>query len=238
MSSPSRISAAIPANLLRVRERIAAAAARSGRPPEDVTLIAVSKMCPAEAIRAAFEAGQRDFGENRVQEFEGKRAQLSDVAANWHLIGHLQGNKARRAAHLFGSIDSLDAEPLARRLDAAAHAEARRLSVLIEVHLGGEQTKSGVAEADLPALAEAAAALPNLHLRGLMSIPPFSENARDARPHFRRLRDLRDGLARRLGRPLPVLSMGMSHDFEIAIEEGSTEVRIGAAIFGQRPPRP
>ncbi|HWG59583.1 MAG TPA: YggS family pyridoxal phosphate-dependent enzyme [Candidatus Acidoferrales bacterium] len=238
MTEPRWQSAAIPSNLSLARERIARAAERSGRAASEIALIAVSKTFPAEAIRAAFEAGQRDFGENRVQEFESKREKLADLPARWRLIGHLQSNKARRAAHLFHSVDSLDSLDLARRLDAAAQGEGKRLAVLIEVHLSAESSKTGVSESDLPALAEAVLALPHLDLRGLMAIPPFFDDPQRARPHFRRLRKLRDDLSRRLARPLPALSMGMSHDFEVAIEEGSSEVRLGTAIFGQRTPRP
>jgi len=238
MTEPRWQSAAIPSNLSLARERIARAAERSGRAASEIALIAVSKTFPAEAIRAAFEAGQRDFGENRVQEFESKREKLADLPARWRLIGHLQSNKARRAAHLFHSVDSLDSLDLARRLDAAAQGEGKRLAVLIEVHLSAESSKTGVSESDFPALAEAVLALPHLDLRGLMAIPPFFDDPQRARPHFRRLRKLRDDLSRRLARPLPALSMGMSHDFEVAIEEGSSEVRLGTAIFGQRTPRP
>lgn len=225
----------LPANLERVRERIARASERAGRRAEEITLVAVSKTFSADAIRAAYEAGLRSFGENRVQEFEAKQPKLADLAdATWHLIGHLQSNKARRAAHLFHQVDSIDSLTLAQKLDSAAAAEAKRLPVLIEVHLGGEATKSGVTERDLPALADSVERLPHLELRGLMTIPPYSDDPEAARPYFRRLRELRDGISQRLGRALPALSMGMSHDFEVAIEEGATEIRIGTALFGQR----
>lgn len=228
---------AIRDNLLRVREQIAAAAHRAGRNAEEITLVGVSKTQPAAAIREAFEAGLRHFGENRVQEWEGKRGSLTDLAATWQLIGHLQSNKAAKAAQLFHSIDAVDDLPLAQklnRLSSAAPAN-QRLRVLLEVHLGGEATKSGVSEADLPALAEQVAALPRLNLAGLMCIPPFREDAEDGRPYFARLRKLREQLESRLTRELPVLSMGMSHDFEVAIQEGATEVRVGTALFGARP---
>ncbi len=228
-------ASAIAANLERVRERIARAAARAGRQPEEITLIAVSKTFPADAIRAGHEAGLRHFGENRVQEFEAKQAALADLDATWHFIGRLQTNKARRAAHLFGRIDSLDSLSLARKLDAAAAAEQKRLPVLIEVHMGGEATKGGAAETDLPALAKGLVALPHLELLGLMAIPPYSDDPERVRPYFRKLRELRDTLRSRLEWPLPVLSMGMSHDFEVAIEEGATEIRVGTALFGGRP---
>jgi pyridoxal phosphate enzyme (YggS family) len=223
-------------NLLRLQERIFAAARRAGRSAEEITLIGVSKTHPAEAIREAYEAGPRHFGENRVQEWEGKRGALQDLSATWHLIGHLQSNKAARAAKLFHSIDSVDDFALAQRLDRArteSHVPGK-MRVLIEVHIAEEETKTGADAKDLPALAEKIAALPMLELAGLMCIPPFAENAEEARPHFKRLRELRDELAKQLGRALPVLSMGMSHDFEVAIEEGATEVRVGTALFGTR----
>jgi PLP dependent protein len=228
----------IAANLERVHERIKKAAKRGGRSADEITLVAVSKTFPAEAIRAAYGAGVRHFGENRVQEWESKQRALADLDATWHLIGHLQSNKARRAAYLFRRIDSVDDLSLAKRLDAAAAAEGKNLPILIEVHVGDETTKSGVADADLGGLAESVAPFAHLDLIGLMTIPPFSENAEDARPHFRKLRALRDDMSQRLGRKLPVLSMGMSHDFEVAIEEGATEVRIGTAIFGERARQP
>jgi len=221
---------------LRVQERIAVAARRAGRRADEITLIAVSKTHPMEAIREAFEAGLRHFGENRVQEWEGKQGGLQDLDATWHLIGHLQSNKAGRAAKLFHAVDSVDDLALAQRLSRARIelGAAGRLRVLIEVHIAGEEAKSGAAVEELPELAEKIAALPALALAGLMCIPPFVEDAEEARPHFRRLRELRDDLANRLGVALPVLSMGMSHDFEVAIEEGATEVRVGTALFGTR----
>jgi len=229
-------SSTITANLAQIRERVAQAATRAGRRPDEITIIAVTKTHPAEIIRAAYEAGLRQFGENRVQEFESKLPQLFDLpGATFHLIGHLQSNKARRAAHLFHRIDSVDNDALAQKLDSAAAEENKTLGVLIEVRLGGEDTKSGVSESDLAALAEKIAVLPHLDLRGLMTIPPFFDALEDARPFFRKLKSLRDDLAKRLARDLPVLSMGMSHDFEIAIEEGATEIRPGTALFGARP---
>lgn len=213
---------------------MAQAAQRAGRRADEITLVAVSKTFPPEAIRAAFEAGLRHFGENRVQELESKWPLVADLEATWHLIGHLQSNKARRAASLFHHVDSVDSLPLAQKLDAAAAVEGKRIQVLIEVHMGEETTKSGVAEAELPALAESVAALAHLELRGLMIIPPFFEDVNCVRPYFRKLREWRDRLQSRLGRALPVLSMGMSHDFEIAIEEGATEIRVGSALFGVR----
>jgi hypothetical protein len=284
---------------------MARAAARAGRRAEEITLVAIAKTFPAEAIRAAHAARVRHFGENRVQEWESKRARVADLDATWHLVGHLQSNKARRAARLFHCVDSLDSLELAQKLDKATgeiqntkletrnskldtdlrtqnselrtktNAEAPRtqrsaeksevrtraktntedtetqrarrrpdgrLSVLIEVRLAAEETKSGVTEDELPRLVEGVLALPHLDLRGLMCIPPFFEDAEKVRPYFRRLRELRDDLRSRFSsnfQPptsnfLSVLSMGMSHDFEVAIEEGATQVRLGTAIFGER----
>jgi PLP dependent protein len=222
------------ANLDRVREQIARAAERAGRRADEITLVAVSKTFPAKAIRAAYEVGLRHFGENRVQEFESKQPALAGLDAVWHMIGHLQSNKGRRAAHLFSRVDSVDDLSLAQKLDAAAAAEGKRIPILIEVRLGDEAAKSGVAESDLPALADAIGPLAHLDLLGLMTIPPYFDDPARVRPFFAKLRVLRDDLSRRLARPLPVLSMGMSHDFEIAIEEGSTEIRLGTALFGTR----
>ncbi len=222
--------------LLRIQKRIAIAAARAGRRTEEITLIGVSKTHPAVAIREAYEAGIRHFGENRIQEWEGKRAGTEGLAATWHLIGHLQSNKTARAARLFHSVDSVDDFAIAERLDRA-RAEAGiigKLRVLIEVRVAPEETKSGVEINELAALAEGFADLPRLELAGLMCIPPFLEEAERVRPYFRRLKVLRDELTRKLGIDLPVLSMGMSHDFEVAIEEGATEVRVGTALFGAR----
>jgi len=219
-----------------MQERIAGAAARAGRNADEITLIGVSKTHPASAIREAFEAGVRHFGENRVQEWEGKRTGTEGLAATWHLIGHLQSNKAVRAAKLFHSVDSADDLALAHRLDRA-RVEAGitgTLRVLIEVRVAPEETKSGVEIQDLPRLAEEVAGLARLDLAGLMCVPPFLEQAEKVRPYFRRLRELRDDLGNTLGLALPVLSMGMSHDFEVAIEEGATEVRVGTALFGTR----
>jgi pyridoxal phosphate enzyme (YggS family) len=223
-------------NLLRIQERIASAAARARRRAEEITLIAVSKTHPASAIREAYEAGIRHFGENRVQEWEGKRGGTEGLAATWHLIGHLQSNKAARAAKLFHSVDSVDDFAIAQRLDRA-RAEgdvSDKLRVLIEVRVAPEETKSGVEISELPALVEKFAQLPRLELAGLMCIPPFLEEAERVRPYFKRLRELREDLTQKLGLALPVLSMGMSNDFEVAIEEGATEVRVGTAIFGVR----
>jgi pyridoxal phosphate enzyme (YggS family) len=228
-------SSTIAANLAQIRERIDRAAQHAGRRAEEITIVAVTKTHPAETILAAYQAGLRHFGENRVQEFESKTPALTNLTASWHLIGHLQSNKAARAARLFNRIDSVDSLSLAQRLDAAAAAENKKLGVLIEVHLSDETTKSGVSEADLPALAESVSTFPNLQLRGLMTIPPFFEQPEAVRPFFRKLAELREKVSRRIAKPLPILSMGMSHDFEIAIEEGATEIRPGTALFGARP---
>jgi hypothetical protein len=224
-------------NLQQVHQKIEVAARRASRKPEDILLIGVSKTHPAEAIREAYDAGLRHFGENRVQEWEGKLGALADLSATWHLIGHLQSNKAARAAKAFHSIDSVDDWSLAQRLDRAQAEKGtgEKLRVLIEVYMGGEETKSGVSEADLPELAARVPTLAHLEFAGLMCIPPFRENLDEVRPFFATLRKLKEQLESRLGRPLPTLSMGMSHDFEAAILEGSTEVRIGTSIFGTRP---
>src|SRR5437764_2479667 len=223
-------------NLQQIQERIAGAAVRAGRKAGEITLIAVSKTHPASAIREAYEAGVRHFGENRVQEWEGKRAGTDGLAAKWHLIGHLQSNKTARAARLFHSIDSVDDFAIAQRLDRTL-AEAGitgKLRALIEVRVAPEETKSGVEIGELPKLAESFGDLPRLELAGLMCIPPFLEKTEQVRPYFKRLRELRDELEKKLGLRLAVLSMGMSHDFEVAIEEGAIEVRVGTALFGTR----
>jgi pyridoxal phosphate enzyme (YggS family) len=224
--------------LALVRRRIETSAQRVARAPEEVTLIAVSKTHPPETLLRAIEAGVRDLGENRVQEADAKITELGRTRARWHLIGHLQANKARRAVALFDVIHSLDSASLARRLDHLCAESAREeLPVLIQVDLAGEETKSGVDEDELPRVVEAVAACQSLRLLGLMTLPPFFEDAELARPYFRRLRELRDALASggNFGPGRGELSMGMSHDFEVAIEEGATMVRVGTAIFGARP---
>jgi PLP dependent protein len=223
-------------NIARVQERIAEASRCAGRRPEDVKLVAVSKTVPPDRIRAAYDAGLRDFGENRVQEANAKRAALSDLTVTWHLVGHLQTNKAKLARELFHCVHSLDSLRLAQKLDEAAVCSGDRLPVLIEVNLGEEQTKSGVREQDVLPLAEQAGRLPTLELRGLMVLPPLFENPEQARPFFRLLRELARTIeaANLPGVSMRDLSMGMSHDFEVAIEEGATMVRIGTAIFGRR----
>ena len=224
----------IAANLERVRNEIADACARAHRDPSTVALMAVSKMHPAEAILEAHAAGQRLFGENRVQEAESKLPLLTGLEGlAMHLIGPLQNNKTNKAAELFHAIDTLDSAKTAERLDRAARARDRRLPVLIEVKLSPEETKHGIAPEDLPALLDALAPFANLDVRGLMTVPPWSEDPEPARPYFQQLRRLRDELQPR--HPgLAELSMGMTNDFRVAIEEGSTTVRIGTAIFGKR----
>lgn len=216
-----------------------AVAKRSGRGPSEVALMAVTKTQAPARIREAYEAGLRLFGENRVQEFSAKASELSDLyGAEWHMIGHLQTNKSAKAAELFHAVDSVDSMKVAEKLNAAARALNKKLQVLIEVNVGGEAAKTGVAldSTEMENLLQAVPQFEALEFRGLMTVPPFTEDPEDSRPYFRRLRALRDQIA---ARNLPalfmdILSMGMSHDFEIAIEEGSTCVRIGTAIFGER----
>jgi PLP dependent protein len=229
----------IAENVARIRERIRLTASRVGRDPVAITLMGVSKTFPAEAIREAHNAGIRVFGENRVQEFAGKADALRDLGeARWHLIGHLQSNKAAKAADLFQAVDSVDSLKLAQRLNDAAGAAGKSLRVLIEINVGGEAAKSGIApdSAELDRLLAEAPRLANLEFRGLMTVPPYTNDPEGARPYFRKLRELRDEVT---GQGLPrvsmdELSMGMSHDFEIAIEEGSTCIRVGTAMFGER----
>lgn len=212
-------------NLAAVRERIVRAADRARRDPSQILLLAVTKVFPVDAIRAAYDLGLREFGENYVQEFEGKAPLVSDLAGSrFHLIGHLQSNKSVRAAELFQTIQTVDSAKLARRLDAVG----RPLDVMIEVKLGDEEAKSGVDPAGLPELLLAIRACPNLQLRGFMTMPPWSDDPEAPRPVFRRLREL----AQEHG--VDGLSMGMSNDLETAIEEGSTCVRVGTALFGRR----
>jgi pyridoxal phosphate enzyme (YggS family) len=233
---------------IRVRDHVAAvfdqverSAAKAGRPANEITLVAVSKTQSAEAIREAFAAGVRHFGENRVQEWEGKHGNVADLAGYWHLVGHLQSNKAARSTRLFHSIDSVDDLALARKLDRARAEELEHapgtLRVLIEVRLSSEERKNGVDQEHLPALAEGILQLPRLQLAGLLCIPPFFEDKEEVRPYFARLRESKTKLESKLGCKLPVLSMGMSHDFAVAIEEGATEVRVGTALFGARETR-
>jgi len=221
----------IATNLAAVRERIAAAARASGRRPEDIQLIAVSKTFPAEAVREAYEAGQRDFGENKVQEALQKQAATAELEIRWHLIGHLQSNKAKKAAPAFAAIHSIDSVELLRRVDGAAAEAGTSPEVFIQVDLAGEATKFGAADNDVEEIARAADQCRAARLVGLMLLPPWSDDPEQARPYFRRLRELRDRL---VGSGVGQLSMGMSHDFEVAIQEGATRVRVGTAIFGKR----
>jgi pyridoxal phosphate enzyme (YggS family) len=253
----SSVSAQMTENLARVRESIARAASRAGRGAKEITLIAVSKTHSAQKIQELYEAGIFHFAENRVQERESKLAHTVNLRATWHMIGHLQKNKAARAARLFDSIDSVDSVALAEKLNRAMtdltaedteitekrnaqsevdlFAPVDRLRVLIEVKLDPEPAKSGVACEDVMRLVKAVTRMPHLDLRGLMGVPPYFDDPEEARPYFRRLRELRDAVREQLGSEiLPALSMGMSHDLEIAIEEGATEVRVGTALFGER----
>jgi hypothetical protein len=220
-------------NVAVLQEHVERAAARAGRKVSDVTVVGVSKGFPAERIREAFESGIRHFGENRVQEWESKAPIVEALAATWHMVGHLQRNKATRAIRLFHTIDSLDSLPLAEKLSQAA-GEGRRLPVLIEVRLDPAVTKTGCEPAELSRLVEGVLLMPRLELRGLMTVPELTADPQQARPVFRRLREMRDIISRQFHCELPELSMGMSRDFEIAIEEGATQVRIGTALFGAR----
>jgi len=226
-------------NIAAIRERIARAAARVRRNADSITLMAVSKTVEPERIRQAYAAGLRVFGENRVQEFTEKASALSEMNdAEWHLIGHLQSNKAKKAAELFHAIDSVDSLRLAERVNQSASDSSKKLEVLIEIKVGEEESKAGIPldSPELERLLRAAPELANLQIRGLMTVPPFTEDPEGARMYFRLLRDLRDTIAARKlpGVEMDALSMGMSHDFEVAIEEGSTCVRVGTAIFGAR----
>jgi PLP dependent protein len=229
----------IAENIARVREQIATAAHTAGRDPSEVSLMAVTKTVPPEKIRDAYESGVRLFGENRVQEFAGKSQALSDLnGAEWHMIGHLQSNKSRAAAELFCGVDSVDSIRLLQRLNSAAQELGKKLAVLIEINIGGEAAKSGVAadSAEFEQILTSAPQYEFVEIRGLMTVPPYSDDPEQSRPFFRRMRGLRDQIAARKLPAISVerLSMGMSHDFEVAIEEGSTCVRIGTAIFGER----
>jgi hypothetical protein len=235
MGVPSRRDE-VATSLAAVRERLARSVERSGRSPSSVRLVAVSKTRPAEDVRAAFEAGQTEFGENRVQEALEKIGATSDIPITWHLVGHHQSNKAKRAAGGFAWIHSIDSVGLLTRVDAAAAEAGRRPELLLQVDLAGEPTKHGAPADAWLALVEAASACRAARVVGLMLLPPFFPDPEDARPYFRRLREIRDELETRGVAPgmLRELSMGMSHDFEIAVEEGATLVRVGTAIFGER----
>jgi pyridoxal phosphate enzyme (YggS family) len=226
----------IESNISIIRARVAAAAQAAGRAPQDVRLLAVSKTFSADHVRAAYATGQRDFGENKVQEALQKRDQTADLEIRWHLIGHLQSNKVRKAAAAFAAIHAIDSVDLLRRVDQAAEEQGAAPELYIQVDLAGEATKFGAAEADVPEIARAAGDCRAARLKGLMLLPPWFDDPELARPYFRRLRDLRDRLvAEGIDRAhLGDLSMGMSHDFEVAIQEGATLVRVGTAIFGKR----
>ena len=230
----------ISARVAAVHQRIAAACARAGRNTAEVTLVAVSKTVEPARIRAAIAAGVRVLGENRVQEAQSKLAELRALGveqqAQWHLIGHLQSNKARRAVELFDAVHSVDSLKLAEKLNQAAGELNKRLPIFIEVNLGGEDSKAGLAPADVLPLCEAASKFAQLELKGLMAVPPFFAEAEMVRPYFRRLRELRDKVIKAgvVGAHLRELSMGMSNDFEVALEEGATFVRVGTALFGAR----
>jgi len=214
-----------------------AARARGRRSPEAITLVAITKTHSVETLQAALNLGTKDFGENRVQEAEGKIAELGRNVARWHLVGHLQTNKARRAVSLFDVIHSLDSAGLAERLDRLCAEEGRQsLDVLVQIDLGGEVTKSGIETAELPALLSTLKQCNRLRLVGLMTLPPYFENPDCSRPFFKTLRELRDELQAQghFGSAKGELSMGMSHDFEVAIEEGATMIRVGTALFGER----
>jgi PLP dependent protein len=226
-------------NIGHIQERIALVARRARRKQEDIVLMAVSKTVPPEKIREAYQTGLRLFGESRVQEVAAKADRLYDLkGAEWHMIGHVQTNKVLKAAQLFGAVDSVDSLRLAEKLNAASEQVGKMLAVLIEINVGGEAAKAGIAaeSSKLKAILEAAKRLQYLEVRGLMTIPPFTEDPNGARPFFRKLRELRDRIAheRWPSVSMDVLSMGMSHDFEVAIEEGSTCVRLGTALFGER----
>jgi PLP dependent protein len=228
----------IAVRLTEVRSRIATAARSVGRAPSSIQLIAVSKTCPLDAIRDAYAAGQRDFGENRVQEALEKIGRATEPEIRWHLLGHLQTNKARKVAGVFTSVQSIDSIELLHKLDRAALEIGTTQDVLIQVAVAHETTKFGMPPADVPRLFEAGARLDAARVVGLMTIPPPAQTPEDARPWFRRLRELRDAW-QASGVPATMLcelSMGMSGDFEVAIQEGATIVRVGTAIFGTRAP--
>ena len=228
-------SVALRARLADVRARIARAAGRAGRDPASIRLIAVSKTFPVEYVRAAADAGQIDFGENKVQDALLKMDQTTDLAVRWHLIGHLQSNKAKKAGR-FDLVHSIDGPALVEKLDEAAQAAGRRIDLLAQVDVAGEATKHGAREDELTAIFDAARSARACRVVGLMIIPPAVDDPEDARPYFRALRDVRDRLLARGvdASMLQELSMGMSHDFEVAVEEGATLVRVGTAIFGGR----
>src|ERR1051326_4471333 len=219
-----------------VRLRVAEAATRGGRSADAVTIVAVTKTVPVERIALAYELGLKVFGENRVQEARTKIAALAYPLIRWHLIGHLQTNKVARAVELFDVIESVDSVRLAEALEYSAAARERTVSILLQVNVSGEASKEGTSVGELPTLAEEVLHLPHLRVQGLMTIAPYTPEPEEVRPVFRRLRELRDEMRERFPQgPWDGLSMGMSNDFEVAIEEGATMVRIGRALFGERP---
>ena len=229
-------SAALRVRLASVRDRVARAAGRARRDPASIRIVAVSKTFTAEHVRVAADAGQLDFGENKVQEGLQKIAQTADLQIKWHLVGHLQSNKARKAGARFDVVHSVDSAGLVGKLDEAAQAEGRTLDLLVQVDLAGEATKHGAQEAELAPIFDAARRCRAARVVGLMLLPPATDDPQGARPYFRALRDMRDRLLARDvdGSTVGELSMGMSHDFEVAVEEGATVVRVGTAIFGER----
>jgi len=226
----------IAGNLAAIRARIAAAAAAAGRSPQDVRLLAVSKTFSADHVRAAYAAGQRDFGENKVQEALQKIAETTELEIRWHLIGHLQSNKAKRAGSRFDVVQSVDSAALLKKIDEGAAAENRTVDLFVQVDLAGEATKFGARPTELTEIFAATQQAANVRVVGLMLIPPAVDDPEDARPYFRKLRQLRDDFATSSGSAgiATELSMGMSNDFEVAVEEGATVVRVGSAIFGAR----
>ena len=221
-----------------IKEKVIEACKRAGRDPGEVKILGASKKQTVEKIRAAYEAGLRLIGENYVQEAREKREALSDLALEWHLIGPLQTNKAKQAVKIFDLIETVDRPSVAKELAKRAEKLGRKLPVFIEVNVGGEETKAGVAPEELFSLAELVISLPALELQGLMTLPPYREDPEEVRPFFAKLRGLLEELKERFPEaPLFELSMGMSHDFEVAIEEGATIVRVGTALFGPRPPK-
>ncbi len=229
------MASAIARNLEAVRQRIASAARRAGRDPEAVTLVGVSKTVPVERVREAIDAGLLDLGENRVQEAR-EKAPILPAEARWHLVGHLQSNKAAHAARLFRVVHSVHSVEILGKLDQAASKEGRRIDALVQVDLAGEATKFGIEEGRIDEVLDAAASCGSVAVRGLMTLPPYAPDPEKARPYFRRLRRLlEEARARHPGLALDRLSMGMTEDFEVAVEEGSTLVRVGRALFGERP---
>lgn len=240
MTSPSDSGSELGRKLAEVRERIKAAALEANRDPDEITLVGISKTHPIEALQRVIESGLKDLGENKVQEAEPKIGSIGRSAARWHLVGHLQSNKARRAVQLFDVIHSLDSAELAHRLNRICEEEQRAgLQVLIQVELGREETKSGVSEHEVEELARVVAESSRLELTGVMTLPPFFSDPELARPYFRQLRAIRDRLKSRgfFGDARGDLSMGMTNDFAVAISEGATIVRVGTAIFGEREKR-